>query len=409
MSFGERLSNTICFRSSRKSGPCGADVERVQMADKQEIFDYLRNRQKAAEIEAKVNGINLWVLFGAMAVVTWQLLGSIGGDFLNNPELILRTLLCTEAIYMFSFLGETARRTREDIRYSHWGPADIESPFLILLQGTLLLLPPLLSLVLIGRSWSSAILGIFGLIFVGLSVAAIGSRLLQVEGRTEKFPKPTFELTTRADAVGNIVMGIALSLAALEQGMFARDHHEMFTIELARQLTLLAALYLLFMVTVQRKHRSNSTAWTYELETELLLDAVSAEVAARRIEHRGLGRRLQDVMDRFFDDMDARFIELDSLFDQSRSQLDSAKEVPAEYGAERAARTKEATRHLSVHIDTLTRDCDEFRNYLKKIAEKNLATEKSILAPHLISLNARHATYAERLRRAETELKNLMS
>ena len=34
----------------------------AQMADKKEIFDYLRNRQKAAEIEAKVNGVNLWVL-----------------------------------------------------------------------------------------------------------------------------------------------------------------------------------------------------------------------------------------------------------------------------------------------------------------------------------------------------------
>jgi hypothetical protein len=109
------------------------------MADKKEIFDYLRNRQKAAEIEAKVNGVNLWVLLGAIAVVTWQLIGSVGTGMWDRPELILRMLLCAEALYMLTWLAWSVRRGREEVRYSVWTPTEIRSPLLALLIGTLLL------------------------------------------------------------------------------------------------------------------------------------------------------------------------------------------------------------------------------------------------------------------------------
>jgi hypothetical protein len=377
------------------------------MADKKEVFDYLRNKQKAAEIEAKVNGINLWVLLGAIAVVTWQLFGSVGTDMWGRPELIVPVLLCAEACHMLSWFVGGARHTRGDVRYSQWTYAEMESPFLMLLLGTLLLLPPIFSLAFFGKSWGAAVLCLFGLTLVGMSITAIGSRLLNLEMNTEKFPKPDFVLTTRADTLNSVCLGIAFSLAILEQGMFAWEHRGAMSAELAKQLILLAVLYLLLLVTVLRKLHCNRIAWTYELETELLLGVVSTEVAARRIEHRGLGPRLQDVMDRFFDDMDLRISELDSLFDQCRSKLESVKEVPPEYSAERASRIREATLDVCAHIGALSSDCTEFGSYLKRLAEKSVVTWKAILAPHVACLNAKHEIYEERLDSAKAKLKML--
>ena len=257
-------------------------------------------------------------------------------------------------------------------------------------------------------SWGAAIFGLSGLVFVLIGLAAIGSPLFKLKTNPEKFPKPSFGETTRAEALTNLCFGIAFSLAILEQGMFAWEHRGVITIELAKQLTLVAVLYVLLLVTAWRKIRSDSIAWTYDRETELLLGTVSAEVAARRIEDRALGPRLQDVMDRFFEDMDSRFNEIDSLFDQCRSKLESVREVPPEYGAERASRIREATLALSAHIDALTSECNEFGSYLIELETESIGSRKAILAPHIARLKARHETYTERLGNAKAERKKLV-
>lgn len=379
------------------------------MTDRKEVFDYLRNRQKAAEIEAKVNGINLWVLIGAIAVVSWQLLASIGSSLWDHSELVIRAILCAEALYMFRLLGNNSRRARGEIRYSQWRFTDIESPFLRLFEGALYLLPPLIAWRFLGLGWSVITLGLFGLIFFGFSVAAISSHLFNIDAVGEKFPKPDFGLTTRADILSDLFFGAAFALSILEQGRFAWEHQETFTMELAKQVALLSALYLLIVVTVQRKLQSNGIAWTYELETEVLLGSVSVEVAIRRIEHRGLGPRLQDVMDRFFDDLDRRFVELNTLFSECSQKLESVKDVPLQYGAERAARVQGATQMVSAHIAGLAHDCAEFGRYLEKLDQKNVGALKATLAPHLLSLKARHESYLERLQEAKAKLKSACS
>lgn len=375
------------------------------MAENKEVYDYLRNRQKAAEIEAKVNGINLWVLLGAISIVTWQLLGSVG-DILGQSELALRALLCADALYLFSTLGG-GRRLRGEVRYSRLDLAEVESPFLMLLLGTLLLLPPTALALVAGMSWSSVICGFFGLAWVVFGVAAIVYRLLNLEANSEKFPKPAFGPTARSSVLFDLLSGIALSITLVAQGSLAWEHREVFTSDLAKQLILVAALYLLVVTAVQRRLQSDGIAWTYELETELLLGTVSAEIAVRRIEHRGLGPRLQDVMDRFFDDLDQRIGQLDLLFDQCRSKLESVREVPKEYGTERAARIQEATNALSAHVEGLANDSDEFGRYLKKLEARNIGARKAILSLHLASLRSRYEIYAGRIRGAKARLRGL--
>ena len=378
------------------------------MPEKRDVLDYLRNQQKAAEIEAKVNGINLWVLLGAMAVVGWQLMSSFGGDLWQKHELVLRTLLAAEALFLLSWLAKNSGSVGEEIRYSRSGMDEMESPFLVLLQGLLLLIPPLMFIVVVGKTFGSIALCLMGVAFVGFSARSILRSAFSVPVKQEKFPKPDFGLTKRADVIGDLVFGAIFVVSIVEQGAFLQSAMSGLSADDAKQLVLMGALYLLVGFAVRRKLHSDSTAWTYELETEVVLEAVTPDVAIRRIEHRRLGPRLQDVMDRFFDDLDRRFAVLDTRVEDCRQKLLAAKEVPDQYPAERAARVKEATDSVSSDIESLVSDCGEFRTYLSRLEEKRKGGRMAVLAPVLTSLKSRHESYDERARSAKLEMRRML-
>lgn len=378
------------------------------MADKKEVLDYLRNQQKAAEIEAKVNGVNLWVLFGAIAVVVLQLISSVGSALWDNYELVLRTFAATEGVYLLSWLLQKSTSSRDEIRYSRRVVDDIDSPFLVLVQGILLLLPPAALLVLVGMSFGTIVLALMGLIYVWISVKSIATQVLARSPKEEKFPKALFVGTGRGDVIAHLVSGVLFLVAIAEQVVSFRSLPGRLSADDAKQLALLATLYLLVSLAVQRKFKNDSIAWTYELETELVLESVTPEVAIRRIEHRRLGRRLQDVMDRISDDLDLRFGALDSMLVECKEKLEAARKVPEEYPAERIARIKEASEKVSAHIDGLVADCSDFKDYLTKLEKKNTGPRKTVLAPVLASLRARHDSYHDRARTAKMDMQRLL-
>jgi hypothetical protein len=99
------------------------------MIDRKEVFDYLRNKQKSAEIEAKVNGINLWVILAAVAIVLWQLVESIGSNLWSHYPLIFRALICAEAMCWLVWMGDGIALTGDDIRYTQAGVYELDSLF----------------------------------------------------------------------------------------------------------------------------------------------------------------------------------------------------------------------------------------------------------------------------------------
>lgn len=379
------------------------------MAEKKEIFDYLRNQQKSAEIESKVNGINLWVLIGAIAFIAWQIIGTAKEDLWSNPEMALRTLLFTEALYVFFSLGLIVNRAQHEVRYVQLKLNELESPFLVLFSGISLLLPPAFALVLIEKSLGTVILAILGIAAVGLSVIVVLIRIFGKETMTEKFPKPEFEPTLRERTISSLVSGTVLIIPIAEQAFFVWTHRLSLDSPLIKQLSLLSALYLLVMLLMDSKYLSNKLAWTYSLETELLIGTVTPEVALRRIEHRQLGPRLQDVMDNFFDDMDRKFATLDFLFDQCVSKLGPIKEIPLQYNTERASRIKEVTQPILDQIHQLTVDCKEFGAYFKKLNEKNVSPSKALLSSHLSNLKLRYEEYLKRVNDATNEIKAIFN
>jgi membrane protein YdbS with pleckstrin-like domain len=377
------------------------------MEDKKEIIDYLRNQQKAAEIEAKVNGINIWVLIGAVAVVIWKLLSTVNSNFWQHQELILRVLICFEACYLINILCFSGHIIRDDVRYSSWRPSNMESPFLMLVIGILFFLPPGLFLLLVGLSLSALYIGMFGLIFFITGGVAIASVIIDRKGKPQRFPEPKFEQTRQSDMLSSLIAAVFLIFVIADQAASLRNQFSVVSVEIAQALSLIVALYLLLIVMIRRKLKSHSIRWTYELETDILLGIISPDVALRRIEHRALGPRLQDVMDNFFDELDRKFTELDSLRESCHSQLNSVNEIPMQYKLERSARLNEACAMPQAHIKELLSDCCEFSEYLQKLSKKKSGLRKLALDSILQSLASRHATYERRAKDAKKELDKL--
>lgn len=374
------------------------------MSEKKEIIDYLRNRQKAAEIEAKVNGINLWVLMGAIALVLWQLIEVVNPIILIQLESALRVLLCVEAAYLFFWMCSQSRVIQNDLRYLR-GEGDIESPFLTLIEGVWILIPPGLFLAVAGRSFSAGFLILLGSLFVGAAVSSLHSKLSRTSDQQRRFPKPQFSQTTRSDFIGVLVFVVPNVLVIFEQIVALAGQSSWIDKDFFKCLALLAAFFLLVMVAIHRKQASNGIQWTYELETDLLVGSVTTENALRRIEHRALGPRLQDVMDRFFKGVDDKFLIFDRSMDQFREALVTVEQIPAEYLAEREARSKEASTKSQANLNELKADIAAFSEYLEKLEGRKADGR---VAAVLQSLAGRNKAYRDRISVARADFDRLV-
>jgi hypothetical protein len=363
------------------------------LADKKEVLDYLRNMQKAQEIDAKVNGINLWVLLGALALVVWQLVATLNAPVWFQHSLILRVLVLTEAIYMLTVFARKSQAITEDIRYQ----SDYdESSFERLFEALLLVMPTGLFLALVARSWSVIFLLVFGAVFTTMTVVSITSGLRKGSGEKRKFPKPSFGLSKITST--RIQCGVVLVLIAVTLDQAWQLYRELnsASVESMRVLTLLAAAFLLLLIAVRRRLRTDAIFWTYQMETDLVLDVISAEVALSRIENRALGPRVKDVMDEFIEDIEKRFSELSLMTAKCRENLATVHEIPMQYQAERSSRIAGAAASPREHIDKLLLDIAEFGEYLKELASE-MRTRPELL-PLLDSLSLKQKDYETRVR-----------
>ncbi|WP_372716872.1 hypothetical protein [Immundisolibacter sp.] len=374
------------------------------MADKREILNYLRNRQKAAEIEAKVNGINLWVLLGAIAFVIWQLIPSLQTDIGAHKDLILRVLLCTEAIYLTSLFMSPTTGISEEVRFTSQPSHDTGSALLRIVTGAFLLFPPALFSLVIGKSFSALLTGLFGLAFLGFGIFSIAKQLANNEPEVARLPKPHFNPTRRSDVIVTIVTGLLFLLAITEQLSAISMQIGSADTNILKALALIASLYILVLISIRRLLRNQSLLWTYELETDLLLESISPEIALRRIEHRALGPRLRDVMDRYFDDLDKIFSELDVLTTECKAKLAEIPDIPSRYAAERAARIDTAISGPKSRIDAILQECRELSKYLDKLDDQQPGRRRPAVIALLPSLRNRHKDYEERAKKARSEL-----
>jgi hypothetical protein len=377
------------------------------MSDKKEVLDYLRNQQKAAEIEAKMYGVNIWVLLGAMAVVGWQLTSTSSASLWGNSELMARTCLVSVSLHLLAFFTGPRSGRHDELRYS---PSDsgTDSQFLTLLSGVLVLLPPAITWILSGISVGNITLTVLGLLLIAIGGQTILEPIVQWSEKKERFPEPKFGPTRRADAFTTLSLFGLLLLALGEQIVYFYGAKAGISVDDAKAMLLLTVFYLLVLISVNRMHRNHSIAWTYDLEADLVLGTISADVAIRKIENQKLGPRMQDVMDRFFDDLDKRFTALDYVLTQCAQKINDAKAVPEEYATERASRLSLASENVYSTIELLIQDCEQFRSYLNK-HNQNPSGRKSAPASVLESLKARLEDYEKQARKAKRELEKMIA
>ena len=378
------------------------------MADKKEVLDYLRNQQKAAEIEAKVNGINLWVLLGAIGVIAWQLAGSPGNELWSSRELLLRTLVLAVAIYSIVWVVASPSEARDEVRFSRMEFDELDIPFVVLLKGLLLACPPVLLWMTAGYSIGVVGLSMVGIIFTAVGAAAVIRPFVPKEKSEGRFPKPNFGLTRKADTLFNLVLAAICIATVLEQVQAFRAAPGLWNVGFGREVALLATLYILICLAFRRRLQGESIGWTYHLETELVLGSMSPEVALRRIENRRLGPRLQDVMDRFFDELDSKLAAFERELESCKDKVQEARDIPAQYRVERLERVKTASAAAKARIVEVQKDCTEFQAYLADLRLRTVVERGGRLASILSGLDSRYKAYDDRSRSAKFELDRLL-
>lgn len=363
------------------------------MADKKEILDYLRNKQKAAEIESKVNGINLWVLLGAIALVLWSLLDSFGGAGRLDLEISLRALTCAGCLYFLGFAISGSVGARDEIRFYRSGVMRVEAAIIFILMGCLLVSPPAFALHHFGADGFIVLMLVFGSMFAFIGIEELFTALKRQPKRQEKFPHPTFDSSVRSRNATNVIVTAIFCAALCYQLFDVRAKIFVMPPEQIKAALLLMALYLLVLIALDRKKKISDINWTYEMETDLLLEFVTPALALRRIEHRALGPRLQEVMDNFFDELDGRFSRFQVALEACSEQLALAQEIPEEYKIERASRIKNAAQEPFQIIEKIESDVKEFSSYLEKLKEKKISNERPEGASLLQSLTERNKEY----------------
>lgn len=390
------------------------------MVEKKEVLDYLRNKQKAIEIEAKVNGINLWVLLGAISVVSWNLLGSLHSDAWTQRETISRALLCEIAFLFIIFIASQNSETRDEIRYAISKPADLESPFLLILLGVFLASPsalyfisvkpgPIDSFFEFGSPFISALtIGLFGIVAIPVGVICLISRIFAGETKYEGLLEPSFVSTRRESATHTLFIVSCLLAALIDQASKLHGQFLSLSPDEARVVAQIVALHLLAIITITRLATSQEINWTYEMETDLVLGTISPDVAIKRIENKALGPRLQDVMNKFLEQLDEKLSSIDTQLSELKTQFQSIEATPREATIKRAKQIQEAIETPIKQIDSAEKDCEDLEKYLKKLAAKQSNTSRPGLSKILPSLDTQHAVYKARVITAREQLDKLV-
>lgn len=366
------------------------------MTDKKEVLDYLRNQQKAAEIDAKVNGINFWVLLGAMALIVWHLLGTADSTVWHEHELLLRVLVATQGSVLFVRMCGIRGPQENAIRFTPWRLKDMDAPFLDIINGTILILP-VGFLIYFTKDYTAVITGLVGFVFLTSGCAALVRLIRGDDLEGETLPEPSFGNNQRTNSIISICFISGLIFLIIHQSQIAIDLLLEPKIESTKVLAGIAVLYALILLAIQRRASGESIRWTYRLETELLLENITPEIAIRRIEHRALGPKLQDVMDRFFDGLDQKFDLFESLRDDCSRQLKEVSSVPKEYAAERNARIEAATQRCASTLVDLNAEHKKLSDYLSRLKIKTAMEKNSNIVTHIKGIEAKKSANAVRL------------
>lgn len=364
---------------------------------RKDVIDYLRNQQKAEEIRAKLTGINVWVLWGALAIVLWQLLNGALPERWNDALAIYLHLTIASQLAISFIAPAINKQSSSELRYqSRYIFSDSEAPILFVAQLLWMLVPSAAYWTLFGWSVGSALIG------GSLLVVLFGGAVTELMGRHGRFPAPTFERPPNEWRVMYPIFLLAVLVVLVYEVKDLLRLMPTFNVELMKSLLAALSAYWLLSLLLKQHHLHFRDAWTYRLERDLLLNLISVDDALRGIENRTLGARVSDVMADFWRDLENRQKILKERISTLREVAREIGEIPKDYKDEIRARAQAVSAPANEAVSALFDAHEEFIEYARKVKNsmyfnrnpKILVTIKSLLDQHeksyLISKSLKH-------------------
>ena len=375
------------------------------MDRRKEIFDYLRNQQKQAEIESKVDGINIWVILGAISIVAWKLVSNDFRNILMDPATCTRFLLCAEFFYILINLSQYRDEETNVPRFVTLPRSGSQSPTLNLLDSILVLVPGILGLVYLSDAVAPFVIFAFGLILSVISGALVFVQFARKHEEIEIFPRPRFADGARGSLILIFSLSAAFLYSLIEQIFAILQSIKATPVAQMQALLLVAVLYVLIQILIKRKQMGRSIDWTYSAERDLLLQTITEQAVLRRIENRSLGTSLRGVMDRFFEEFDASFSKLNLSIKTARAALiepesASLTDAASQFWCGEIASLKTQTNLLKVLSE-------RFETYLKEIGRGQIENPKIEVKRMLPGLEASQRELASKVAVAHSEIEHI--
>lgn len=347
------------------------EESKTDSAIRKEIFDHLRNLQKAEEISAKRSGINIWVLWGALWFVAWQLFDN--AKLIGVPAFIEISLCLILISQAFQILIQPTDKNHigEEPRFLNFNILSLsETPSALVISILWSMAPAATYWVMFGFSFISILIGgLTGIVFYIFSREAFKKK--------SRFPKPTFKSSSPKTL---FILSIIVVAACIIEILHVAKLLPTIETGAGRLSILVAATYWLISLLLEAQQKNYTDAWTYRTERELLLGIITTEDALRRIEQRYLGARLSAVMDDYWRDISNQFEIANKLLQTFKVESTEIQKIPNEYTEERKVRTLKSANPLRDTLKKLLADLQEFSQYTDEmLASQKLTPNKNVI------------------------------
>ncbi|MGB7651521.1 MAG: hypothetical protein WBL62_10065 [Gallionella sp.] len=341
------------------------------LADRKEVFDYLRNLQKAEEIAAKRSGISVWVIWGALWFVTWKILENTG--FTLSVFKWSLDLVIISQILATLFISSPIQDIGDGPRFLNLRFFSIsEAPSLLLMTFLWSIAPSAIEIYLFGFSLLNIVVG-------GILISLFGYGVwLEFADTKRRFPKPTFR--TSSSIKLTLIWCLTVIVFCVMCFPSPLTYRLLIGSEAGKYLILTISFFWLIYVLLETHQKHYNDAWTYRTERELLLGTITSEAALRRIEQRYLGEKLSSVIDGYWDEVAIEMTATKVLIDKFKTDSAEIQKIPKEYPNEIKSRCHNAEKLAQQKLKSLLFSHREFTTYIQEI----LASQKFNLSPQVL-------------------------
>lgn len=334
----------------------------VDVANKLEILDYIRQLQLRRESKQKATGYTLWILWAALAYLLLEAVNVMAT--LSDPaiqEYCVRIILLSTLIY-FSLPGGQGEHIEEDeVRFaidwkypvnSFWGLVTLSYPAL---------LPAMLLAFYDGWKQVSVVIPL-----IGWALTVLTFYVAQSSTKNKGFPFPAIKV--RPSLVKNFLFHLPFLYVAFVQvnTLFSLQRNFLPAEEIKAILLVLLIFWVIYFIF--RYISSNiNFQWLDQLERDLVFGFIKPAEALTALERETLGRKISSVISDHWALISADFEIVKIQINQAKEEVAEILAVPAKFKDEIRARGVRLVDPLIGALDKILERQKGYTDYLKRL------------------------------------------